>query len=487
MQGFTLKTKASSIIFIGLLFLFFISSCTPKVSEVTSPTESKPVVTPPPSENLSPCRKFSDNPNSDDLLNDFVIYRDFLKLGKYEESFPQWEKVYKSAPAADGQRWTVYTDGVKYYEYFLTKTDDAAERTMYQQKIFEMYEQIMECYPAQSQDVKARMAYDYYYQFPELKTDMQKYQLFKEVVDVQGMEMPVFVVNPFTKLAVDLYRDGKIEKSEMKADADLIKKRVAEGIDSKKDYSQWLTVRDYALPYLEMLEADKGFYDCAYYQEKYYNNTDISSLDCEAALELYAVLRFGDCDKLSSQLVSIYNHMKSQGCIETNTQSNSLAGQAYKCLEDGDYNCAVAKYEAAADEQTDIEKKSRYYLTAAKIYYSHLKDYPKARGLAKKAAFAKANWGDPYILIGKLYASSGPLCGPGRGFDSQVVTWVAIDKWNYAKSIDPSVSAEANKLIQTYTKYMPDKESIHQRLLKIGQTFKVPCWIQENTKVRSSD
>jgi len=83
-----------------------------------------------------------------------------------------------------------------------------------------------------------------------------------------------------------------------------------------------------------------------------------------------------------------------------------------------------------------------------------------------------------------MYASSGPLCGPGTGFDSQRVTWVAIDQWNKAKSIDPSVSAEANKLINRYTQYMPTRADIFQRSIKEGSTYKVPCWIQENTKVR---
>ena len=88
------------------------------------------------------------------------------------------------------------------------------------------------------------------------------------------------------------------------------------------------------------------------------------------------------------------------------------------------------------------------------------------------------------MLIGKLYASSGPLCGPGRGWDSQVVTWPAIDKFSYAKSIDPSVAEEANKLIRDYRRYMPSKEDIFQRRLSKGDVFKVPCWIQEKTIVR---
>lgn len=94
--------------------------------------------------------------------------------------------------------------------------------------------------------------------------------------------------------------------------------------------------------------------------------------------------------------------------------------------------------------------------------------------------------GAAYMLIGRLYASSGPICGPGTGWDSQIVTWPAIDKWKKAKSVDPSVAAEANKLINRYRKFMPSKEDIFQRGLKVGQSYNIPCWIKEKTVIRAA-
>jgi len=63
--------------------------------------------------------------------------------------------------------------------------------------------------------------------------------------------------------------------------------------------------------------------------------------------------------------------------------------------------------------------------------------------------------------------------------------WPAIDKWNYAKSIDPSSASEANKLINQYNQYMPTREDIFQRVIEPGSTIKVGCWIQETTIVRT--
>ena len=74
---------------------------------------------------------------------------------------------------------------------------------------------------------------------------------------------------------------------------------------------------------------------------------------------------------------------------------------------------------------------------------------------------------------------------PGTGFDSQVVTWPAIDMWQRAKSIDGSVAGKANQLIGRYTQYMPSKSDIFQRGIAEGSTYKVGCWIQETTRVRT--
>jgi hypothetical protein len=55
-----------------------------------------------------------------------------------------------------------------------------------------------------------------------------------------------------------------------------------------------------------------------------------------------------------------------------------------------------------------------------------------------------------------------------------------------ARQVDSSVAAEATRLINTYSRYMPTVEDIHQRLMSEGQSFFVGCWIQESTTVRAA-
>lgn len=160
---------------------------------------------------------------------------------------------------------------------------------------------------------------------------------------------------------------------------------------------------------------------------------------------------------------------------------------AYICLRDADYPCAIDGFLKASREVEDPKKKAEFILLAAKVYYVHLKNFSKARQLALEAAAARPNWGEPFIIIGRMYASSGPLCGPGRGWESQVVVWVAIDAWVKAKNVDPAFASEANKMINQYARFMPNKEDVFIRGLKPGEKFYVGCWIQESTTIRTVD
>ena len=121
-------------------------------------------------------------------------------------------------------------------------------------------------------------------------------------------------------------------------------------------------------------------------------------------------------------------------------------------------------------------------MSIASIEGRKLGQKSKARADAYQAAKLRSGWGKPYMLIGDLYAKSSRSCGDA--FDARLVILAAIDKWAHAKSIDPSVAAEANKKINSYKKSYPDKGEAHMRGLHAGQPVKVKCWIGETVKLR---
>ncbi|MEM1214377.1 MAG: hypothetical protein AAGJ82_01735, partial [Bacteroidota bacterium] len=204
-----------SIMMVGLW------ACTPKVTEPVTAVEETvtPPSPPPPAVELSPCPKFTDAPNEEDAVTNYVLYRDFLKVQDYEQSYDYWRKVYAVAPAADGQRNTIFSDGIFFYEYFYRQTQDEA----YVDSIFMLYDEIDRCYP-EGGYVIGRKGFDYYYKYPNRSTKLETYNLLKQSIDEDGMKTNDFVINPFTALLTELHDSTLVSDEEAKLYADKVLK-----------------------------------------------------------------------------------------------------------------------------------------------------------------------------------------------------------------------------------------------------------------------
>lgn len=473
----------------GVLFLAFLAiACTPKTTEPATAVEpaeepATPAKPPKKEEKLSPCPKFQDAPHPDEVETNYVLYRDFLRVNDWDRAFGLWKKVYAVAPAADGRRNTVYADGIRFYEYFISQTRDSARIDAYVDTIFMVYDEIDRCYP-EGGYISARKAFDLYYKYPHRAGRREAYDLFKKAIDTDGINTPDFVINPFAALLVELYDAGEISRDEAHKYQEMAMKVLQEGLKTCKGKAceRWKIIEEYAPVRLEYFETVEGFYSCDYYMDKYYPEFEANQEDCDVVRTVYSRLKWGGCpesDERFRRLIRIGN--------ENCRPEPGPAELAFQLLKDAKYPESIEAFQKAIEAESDVSKKAAYALTIAKIYNVHLRNFPRARQWALQAADIRSGWGEPYILIGRLYASSGPLCGPGRGWDSQVVTWPAIDMWAKAKAVDPSVAAEANKWIARYSQYMPNREDVFIRNLKAGDTYYVGCWIQTTTTIRTSD
>lgn len=489
MKKYTYK-QVLSIGFFSLLVILLFQNCSPKTSPALKEKREEAVkqdtATQVRQDGLSECTKFSDIKESDEAIEAYVLFRDFYKLNKFDEAYKYWKKVYRMAPAADGKRYTVFTNGVYIFEHKIQQTQDSSLIYQYIDTIFTLYDQAIECYPSYDGFLTGRKAFDIFYKYPKSHTERQQYYYFLHSIQLQGKESPAFVINPFTSLLVSQFKEGNVDTVTARKWAKEIQDIISHNVRSKEDPESWSIVEKYSLNKIEDLESIKGFFTCDYYKEKYlipYKGADTT--DCEVALQTYSKLRWGGCSREDSSLIKIEKRLKEE-CDLVPGGASGLARDAYSALREGDYDTALKKFSEAIEYTDEQEKKARYSFMNAKIHYIYLKNFPESRRYALKAAAFDSDWGEPYILIGKLYASSGPLCGSGRGWNSQVVVWPAIDKWTYAKKIDPSVRNEAQSLIDEYWQYMPTNEDISKRLLKKGETFYVDCWINESTTIRTS-
>ncbi len=153
-------------------------------------------------------------------------------------------------------------------------------------------------------------------------------------------------------------------------------------------------------------------------------------------------------------------------------------------LRKENYEKAASYYEEAYTQETDSLLKAKYLYGGAVLARIQNK-YGKARTLALQAASLRANWGEPYILIGRMYAASAGSCG-SDAFEKLSTYWAAADKMIYARSIDKSeeVQKDAGKYLSSYSSKFPKQEDGFMREVYEGNSVKIGCWINETTKAR---
>ena len=471
--------------------LFLLGSCVMFLQcgpQVAKPVVEEPVqvvVKDPVKKDMNPCTTLDELSGSvrEEVETAYVLYKDQVKLKKYDEAFPLWETAYYGAPAANGSIKYQYEDGLKIYKYFYDNTTDKQLRQAYVDTIMSIYDKRVECF-GEPAYVAGRKAFDYYYYYRDESDDEEVYNLFKQALDAKGEKADYFVINPFSKLLSDKVANEEVPVEEGSKYARILWDAIKYGTASGKNKEAWEIINEYAPARLENLEGVEGIYDCSYYEEKYVQLYRENPEDCEIINRAYSRLLWGKCDKDAPSVIELAA-AKDSNCYTPPPAEGPLR-MAYTAYTEGKYLEAVQRFDEFVELTQDSTKKAKYSLLIAKIYYGDIKNFSLSRKYALESLKYVPGSGEPYLLIGKLYASSGPLCGPGRGWDSQIVTWPAIDMWERALS-DPLVASEARKLINTYRQYMPKKEDIFLRGIQANSEFTVGCWINRKTRVRTAD
>jgi tetratricopeptide (TPR) repeat protein len=307
---------------------------------------------------------------------------------------------------------------------------------------------------------------------PEPNTAILK--TFEQAVALGGNETESFVLSYYFKVALKEFSGGGLTKEQVIA--------IYEKLSKIADYN--IAANQSADKFIESKQSLDG--DLAGNIIK----------DCDEIITLFEGKY--KADKTNKDLRDlIYSLLLSKGCSDKdlfmevatakyNEAPNArLAHILARKLQQSDNVAKAADFYQKAIEGAENDSiKAQYNYDFATLYSSN-KQFSRARQLAQEAARLQPRWGKPLVFIGDLYAASYSQCG--SGIDAQAVYWAAVDKYQRAKNIDPSVAEEATTKINKYAGYFPLKENLFFAGITPGSSFSVGCWIGESTTVRSSD
>lgn len=422
------------------------------------------------------------------------LYREHYNNKNYEKAFELWKKVFEHVSSPEEVPRRHFEDGAVMYLKKANATEDEAAKNEFIEKALALYEQNVACV-GEDATLRAWQVSDMYH---EGGIDgMQLVKAGEKALEVGGNETPSAAISPYTVAIINGFYKKKLDKAYMRDAYKKLKALVEHNIannNKAKDYQEaWNYVKEAFAPY------EKYIFDCDFFVEKNEPIFAAEKMNPEVREQILVELEKGRCKETEAFFQEVMAiHQPYLDSIQR--VKDSLEFAAYPNWKKGDVRKrqnrdeeAMGYYEKALDlalkgnKEEGIEDK-RLADIAYQLAYDYYKkgSYSSARSYARKASQIRPNWGEPYLLVGTMYASSGSRCDDdGRGFDAQVVTWAAVDEWQRAKSVDPAAAGKANAKIAQYSQYYPSIEDLFTRDLKEGQSYKVGCWIGVTTTIRA--
>ena len=429
------------------------------------------------------------------------IYYELAKAKNYADAFDSWHYVYQNCPACSKNNF-IY--GPSIVEAQIKKAETDERKNELTKLLMEVYDNRLVYFPQKHAYVKERKALDLQQHWPD--SVEAYYEVFEEALELDKKHSAAFYNGYFIAVAklfnIDKFEIGQVfeaysvvnegiefntdelnreirefqEQEEAGTLDDKAKKSYAKAereLDRYDDVSQNINKILAPIATCEKLEL-------IYNQESFNaNKTDATWLRHAARmLEKERVSEEGEESDCTDN--PIFSSV-AEALYEIEPSVAAARAIFIEANKKGEYSKALEYIKEAAEGEVDLKKQAQDYLRMAATLQK-LGRLAEAKSAAEKAARLRKGWGKPYLMIAAIYASGHNICG-SNVFEKKAVYWAAIDKLKYAKSIDPEVAGQANKLISSYKKQLPEKSVIFTLGVKEGDKHTIGCYINETITV----
>lgn len=435
-------------------------------------------------------------PDKELCQSNLSIYDTFYKQKNYKDAYPAWKYLFDNAPK---RTKNIYIDGVKIMQNLAKDEADPVRKEALIDTLLMVFDNRIKYFPGKEGYVLGQKGALMYKFRKDKLEDANK--VLAQSFEIDGNNSSASVINYYfittTKLVnkdvytreqlIDLFADlsSVIEYKQAQLGKDIYdaeaKVEAGEKLSSKEskslkaDKRELKTLTDVSNN-MEVTLAPLA--TCEILVDMYTKNFEEKKADLKWLQRAAKLLKKKECtseEVFFNIAIALYE-------LDPSAPSAALLG--IMALKKEDYKKAETFFQQAVDLEKDNLNKAEFTYLLANAMYAQGKN-TSARSAALKAAQYRSGWGDPYILIGNMYAGTSRKCGELKTeFLKRVGYWAAIDKYEYAIKIDPSVKAKANKLIATYKPQMPTKANIFEEGIINDKTYVIDCWYHETVKIR---
>ncbi len=419
-------------------------------------------------------KSFQELTNDDNFKRNYT-YIDHYQLGNYDEAYSGWSVLFRIYPKSTAN---IYIHGSKILSHKIKNAENEKTKKAYIDTLMKLYDKRIK-YFNQEGFVKGRKGVDMLrYRKENVK---EAYKLLSKSVELQKNETEDAVLVTFMQTSVHLLKTGKLDGKDVinnyMTAIDIAKSKIANA-ETDNDLKRAQTAK----ANIEKLFANSGAAGCKDLVKIYTPKFEENPNDIEMLKNLTNILGENECTDAELYINA------SEKLYELEPSALAAYNLARFFFKNENHEKACEYYQEAISRQEDEAEKARYYFELA-FSESELGKYSDSRSHALKAAKLKEDWGDPYILVATLYASSGGMCATDpnenvKAIQRKAVYWAAVDMLQKAISVDPSVKSKASSLISSYRAHYPNKQDAFFVGYKEGDTFQIGCWINTTTKVR---
>ncbi len=418
-----------------------------------------------------------------------------MNLSLYREFYRQWKNSkYKNSAINDALkpwRWcfnncprsseNMYIDGAKMTKYRIRKASDNKKQELID-TLMMCYDHRIKYFPYRYGTTKLQKGYLLgrkgmaLYQANPQAYD-QVYKILKQSIDIEKGKSTGAVLIYYFRSVTKMANNGKLDTLAIVDAYD----QISDYIDANlKKFKQMNNERK-----VKLWESFKGniestfepYAKCSDLVRIYGKKFDTTPNDVELLKKIIALLDKKKCIESPLYFNASVNLYKA----EPTPASAYLIGKIL--LSKKKYKEAIP-YLKDAIKMEDKDKVDEVYMYLASAYHA-LNNNIEARKMALDAIKVNPHDGNAYILIGDMYAESANKCGD-NDLTKKVAYWAAVDKYIQAKKADPELTDAMNKRIAIYKAHFPTTETLFFYNMKVGDKYKVPCWINEETTVRAS-
>jgi tetratricopeptide (TPR) repeat protein len=407
-------------------------------------------------------------------IRNLSLYQEYYNQGNRQLAFGPWREVFFNCPQASQN---TFIRGAMLIKMKYSEETDPVKRDAWVDTLMMVYDQRIEHFGHVPQSRKGlvlgRKAVDLFQLRPNNTVDI--YEMTQESIELEGNESQADV------LLINMQALTRMVEAGLKDVGEIL-----------TAYENIMAIIDYNLIHnpgdARFFEPAKGNVESMF--EPYATCENIITLfgpqyeakpeNIELLEKITSMLNKSGCN--DSEL--FYKSTLSLHRLKPTAQSAYLMGRMENTSQN--YEKAINFFQEAVNLYEDDSDKFTALMMMSDISFRQLRQYTQARSYALQAAALDASNGRPFLLIGEMYAASAAQCGD-NDLTKAVAYWAAVDKFVQARSIDedPIVVERATQLINTYSQYYPNKEVTFFYGLTEGDTYRVDCWINESTRVRS--